>query len=69
MPSMRRLRSESMGKKRSEADELMQETKPKKGKPVEIPIPTKRDVLRDLTKVALHERRLPSVDEDPGEEG
>lgn len=34
-----------------------QKTKPKKGKPVEIPIPTKRDVLRDLVKIARDNRQ------------
>jgi hypothetical protein len=34
---------------------------PAKGKPVEIPIPTKRDVMRDLAKVAKPKHR----DDDP----
>ncbi len=29
-----------------------QKTKPKKGKPVEIPVPKKGDVQRDLLKIA-----------------
>jgi hypothetical protein len=29
-----------------------QKTKPKKGKPVDIPVPTRREVLRDLGKIA-----------------
>jgi len=33
-------------------DEPTQPTNPKKGPPVEIPIPTREDVLRDLGKVA-----------------
>jgi hypothetical protein len=55
-----------MAKKRSEADDPTQDPEvqsteasrgapwklPKKGKPVEIPLPTKRDVLRDLKKIA-----------------
>ena len=34
------------------ADEPMQETQPKKGDPVEIPVPKKGDVLKALRKVA-----------------
>jgi hypothetical protein len=37
-------------------DRPKQKTKPVKGKPVEIPIPTKRDVLRDLRAVAKPEK-------------
>jgi hypothetical protein len=32
--------------------EPTQKTQPKKGKPVEIPVPKREDVLRDLKKVA-----------------
>lgn len=31
--------------------EPKQDTQPKKGKPVEIPVPKRSDVLRDLSKV------------------
>ncbi|HVR32029.1 MAG TPA: hypothetical protein VMS74_04885 [Acidimicrobiia bacterium] len=41
-----------MANERSGNDNPTQETKPKKGKPVEIPVPSKRDVLRDLKKIA-----------------
>jgi hypothetical protein len=34
-----------------------QKTRPKKGKPVEIPVPKRADVLRDLTKAARPEKR------------
>lgn len=33
-------------------DEPKQKTRPKKGEPVEIPVPKKRDVMRSLRKVA-----------------
>ena len=36
----------------SNEPESTQETRPKKGDPVEIPIPTRHAVLRDLMKVA-----------------
>ncbi|MEX1004387.1 MAG: hypothetical protein WEB55_01170 [Acidimicrobiia bacterium] len=45
-----------MPKKRHD-DEPTQETTPKKGKPAEIPIPRKRDVLRDLGKIANPRKR------------
>jgi hypothetical protein len=32
--------------------ERTQETQPKKGKPVEIPVPTREEIMRDLAKVA-----------------
>lgn len=53
-----------MAKKRSETDEPTQDAQstelsrgkpwnaPAKGKPVDIPIPSKRDVMRDLSKIA-----------------
>lgn len=53
-----------MDKKRSQSDEPTQETKPKKGKPAEIPIPRKRDVLRDLTKIARSKREDEQVSKD-----
>jgi hypothetical protein len=34
-----------------------QKTRPKKGKPIEIPVPKRRDVLRDLDKLAQPEKR------------
>jgi hypothetical protein len=37
--------------------ERRQKTRPKKGKPIEIPIPKRRDVLRDLDKLAQPEKR------------
>jgi hypothetical protein len=43
-------------------DPETQPTKPKKGEPVEIPIPTREAVLRDLMKVA------PPVPEPPAEQ-
>jgi hypothetical protein len=36
----------------TEADEPTQETQPKKGEPVEIPVPKKDDVMAALRKVA-----------------
>jgi hypothetical protein len=38
--------------RRKEPQEPKQETRPKRGKPAEIPVPTREDVLRDLGKVA-----------------
>jgi hypothetical protein len=38
------------------ADTPKQKTRPKKGKPIEIPVPKRDDVLRDLEKVAQPER-------------
>ena len=37
--------------------EPKQKTRPKKGKPIEIPVPKRRDVLRDLDKLAQPEKR------------
>jgi hypothetical protein len=37
--------------------ERIQKTRPKKGKPVEIPIPSRDRVLRDLAKVAKPEKK------------
>jgi hypothetical protein len=39
--------------------EPTQKTRPKKGKPIEIPVPKREDVLRDLAK-ASKPRRPPS---------
>jgi hypothetical protein len=33
-----------------------QKTQPKRGKPVEIPIPTREDVMRNLAKAAAPEK-------------
>ena len=33
-------------------DQPTQKTQPKKGEPIEIPIPTREEVFRDLEKVA-----------------
>ncbi|MGC9960560.1 MAG: hypothetical protein ABSE47_01505 [Acidimicrobiales bacterium] len=41
-----------------------QETQPKKGKPARIPVPKRKDVFRDFSKVAKPRKR-PSRDE-PG---
>lgn len=42
-----------MGEEREERDaQPTQKTKPKKGKPVEIPVPTRDAVLRDLERAA-----------------
>ena len=38
-------------------DEPTQPTQPKTGEPVEIPVPKREDVLRDLKKVAPPSRR------------
>lgn len=40
-------------------DEKTQKTKPKKGKPVEIPVPKKSQIMRDFEKIAT-----PDEDED-----
>ncbi len=36
--------------------EPTQKTQPKRGKPVEIPVPTREDVMRDLAKAAAPEK-------------
>jgi hypothetical protein len=51
----RRSRRYALGMAKKD-DRPKQKTKPVKGKPVEIPIPTKRDVLRDLRAVAKPEK-------------
>jgi hypothetical protein len=38
-------------------DQPKQKTRPKKGKPIEIPVPKREDVLRDLVKVARPKRK------------
>jgi hypothetical protein len=38
-------------------DEPTQESQPEKGDPVEIPIPTREEVFRDLGKVAKPRRK------------
>jgi hypothetical protein len=43
--------------------ERTQKTRPKKGKPIEIPIPKRRDVLRDLDKLTQPEKRRISSSE------
>jgi hypothetical protein len=35
-----------------ERPEATQQTQPKKGKPIEIPIPTESQIARDFTKIA-----------------
>ncbi len=40
-----------------------QETQPKRGKPVRIPVPKRQDVFRDLAKVAKARKR-PAPRED-----
>lgn len=49
---------------KSNGDHPTQETEPKKGEPVEIPIPTKGEVFRDLGKVAR-----PRKTESPADDG
>ena len=44
-------------------DEPTQKTHPKKGEPIEIPIPTREEVFRDLGKVAKP-RKPPKKDGD-----
>jgi hypothetical protein len=39
-----------------------QKTKPAQGEPVEIPIPTREEVFRDLEKVAPPPKRRPKRD-------
>lgn len=36
----------------NEPTEKTQKTKPKKGEPIEIPIPTESQIARDFTKIA-----------------
>lgn len=47
--------------------EPTQETEPEKGDPVEIPIPTRKEVFRDLGKVAKP-RKPQSADGEGGPE-
>jgi len=47
------------------ADEPTQPTQPKKGEPVEIPIPTRDEVFGDLAKVAKPRKRSTPPDERP----
>lgn len=42
-----------MGKKKT--DEPTQKTRPKKGKPIEIPVPVKSQVMADFEKIATAE--------------
>lgn len=49
-----------MGKQPSEDDQPKQKTQPKKGEPVEIPVPPKSQVMRDFEKIA-------TVDDDSEE--
>jgi hypothetical protein len=37
--------------------ERTQKTRPKKGEPIEIPVPKRQDVLRDLDKLTQPEKR------------
>lgn len=39
--------------------ERTQKTQPKKGKPAEIPVPKREDVMRDLAKLARPDRSRP----------
>lgn len=43
-------------------DEPTQPTQPKKGDPLEIPVPTREDFLRDLKKVAPPAPKPPEPD-------
>lgn len=47
-------------------DKPTQKTHPAKGEPIDIPIPTREEVLRDLGKVA--KPRKPRPDEKPSAE-
>jgi hypothetical protein len=42
--------------------EPTQDTQPKKGEPVEVPIPTREEVFRDLGKVAKPRKNAPKGD-------
>lgn len=46
-----------MGERQDACNEPKQPTRPKKGKPAEIPVPKRADVLRDLGKVAKGRKR------------
>ena len=48
-------------------DEPTQPTQPAEGEPVEIPVPTREEVLRDLRKVAKPSRDRRNGDSDRGE--
>jgi hypothetical protein len=43
-------------------DEPTQETQPEEGEPVEIPIPTRGEVFRDLGKIAKPRKPPPEKD-------
>ena len=45
--------------KREQARKRTQKTRPKKGKPVEIPVPKRGDVMGDLSKIARPAKRKP----------
>jgi hypothetical protein len=47
-----------------EPAEQTQKTRPKKGEPLEIPIPTREDFLRDLRKVAPPAPKRSEPDEE-----
>ncbi len=51
---------------KSNGHEPTQETHPEEGDPIEIPIPSKSEVFRDLRKVARP--RKPSADRDSSSE-
>ena len=49
---------------KSNGNEPTQETRPERGPPAEIPIPTREQILRDLEKLAAPRRKPPPEDED-----
>lgn len=54
-----------MRKKRSQTDELTQKTQPKKGEPIEIPVPEKSQIMGDFEKIATSTQ--PDEDDSNGE--
>lgn len=53
---------------KTNGDGPTQTTQPAEGEPVEIPVPTREEVFRDLGKVAKPRKTDPSADDD-GEGG
>jgi hypothetical protein len=49
---------------KTNGDGPTQETRPAEGEPVEIPIPTREEVFRDLGKVAKPRKREPDQDNE-----
>jgi hypothetical protein len=56
-----------MTEKNSRKSETFQKTQPKKGDPLEIPVPTREAFFRDLAKLASPDKSQPTHDEPADE--